>query len=97
MAVKARFNFLATTAVVPEPEKGSKIKSFSRVEARIIFARSFSGFCVGCSVFSGIDQNGTVKSVHKFDGVSQPKISLVGFFPILRLAVFRVRREHFSL
>ena len=34
----------------------------------MIFAKSFSGFCVGCVVFSGIDQNGTVRSVHKFDG-----------------------------
>ena len=31
-------------------------------------AISFSGFCVGWSVFSGIDQNGTEMSVQRLDG-----------------------------
>ena len=33
-----------------------------------LYAMSFSGFCVGWSVFSGIDQNGIVMSDHKFEG-----------------------------
>ena len=32
-------------------------------------ASGFSGFCVGWSVFSGIDQNRTVRSVHMLDGL----------------------------
>src|SRR5215204_5424171 len=68
MPQNARPSFAAATAVVPLPANGSKIKSFSLVEAKMIFARSFSGFCVGWSVFSGIDQKGTVKSVQRFDG-----------------------------
>ena len=63
----------AVTAVVPEPPKGSKTKSFLSELAKISFAMSFSGFCVGCAVFSLIDQNGTVISSQKFDG----QVSLV--------------------
>ena len=44
------------TAVEPEPPKGSKTRSPSLELARISFASSFSGFWVGCAVFSDIDQ-----------------------------------------
>ena len=47
---------------------GSKTESPSRLLARRSFASNFSGFCVGWSVFSGMDQNGTVRSVQRFDG-----------------------------
>ena len=39
-------NFLATTAVVPVPKKGSKIASPFFVVAKIIRCKSVSGFCV---------------------------------------------------
>lgn len=51
-------NFLpnrkASTPVVPEPQKGSKITCPSSVEANTILSSKYSGFCVGClpSVFS---------------------------------------------
>ena len=37
-------NFFDTTAVVPDPRKGSKIKSFFLLLAKIILANNFSGF-----------------------------------------------------
>ena len=42
-------SFLATTAVVPLPMKGSNTISPSSDEAVIIISKSFSGFCVGCA------------------------------------------------
>ena len=39
-------NFLATTAVVPVPKKGSKIASPLFVVAKIILCKRASGFCV---------------------------------------------------
>ena len=63
-----RFSFLAVTMLLPTPIKGSKTNAPSFVLARISFAISFSGFCVGWSVFSGIDQKGTVISFQRFDG-----------------------------
>ena len=51
-----------------EPEKKSATIPFSMQEAEIILSISFSGFCVGWSVFSDIDQKGTVKSVQILDG-----------------------------
>ena len=51
---------MAVTLVVPEPRKGSSTVSPGEELARISFASSFSGFCVGWAVFSAIDQNGTV-------------------------------------
>ena len=61
-------NFSATTAVVPLPRNGSNTKPPFLELASISFAISFSGFWAGWSVFSGIDQNGIVKSVQMFDG-----------------------------
>ena len=40
-------SFFATTEVVPEPRKGSKTTASADVLARMTFASSFSGFCVG--------------------------------------------------
>jgi hypothetical protein len=37
--------------------------------ANIIFAISFSGFCVGCVVFSGMLQKGMLISVQTLDGI----------------------------
>ena len=75
-----RSSFLATTPVVPEPEKGSSTMSPFFEEARITFASSFSGFWVGWGVFSGMDQKGIVMSVHIFDGwVCRNLPSLVSF------------------
>ena len=48
--------------------KGSKTTSPGRDEARISLAYNFSGFCVGWSVFSGIDQKGMLMSSQKFEG-----------------------------
>jgi len=59
MPTYERPSFLATTEVVPDPKKGSRITSPGFELARINLAISFSGFCVGWSVFSGIDQKGT--------------------------------------
>ena len=42
--VNLRFNFNATTPVVPLPKNGSSIKSFSFVEAKIILSNNASGF-----------------------------------------------------
>ena len=67
MATNARPSFFAVTAVVPLPENGSNTTSPGSVEARMSFAASFSGFCAGWSVFSGIDQNGTEMSSQKFE------------------------------
>src|SRR3989344_1941953 len=63
-----RPNLWATTEVVPDPKNGSKTTSFGFELAKIILATSFSGFWVGWSVFSGIDQNGIVMSVQTFEG-----------------------------
>ena len=61
-------SFFATTEVAPEPRNGSSTISPGFELAKITLARSFSGFCVGWSVFSGMDQKGTVRSVQMFDG-----------------------------
>ena len=42
-----RESFFAVTAVVPLPRNGSNTRSSSLDEARMSFAISFSGFCVG--------------------------------------------------
>ena len=42
----------AETAVVPEPKKGSKIKSFSFVEHKTILFIKAIGNCAGCAVLS---------------------------------------------
>ena len=63
-----RPSFFATTRDEPAPANGSKTRAPRFVLARISLASSFSGFCVGWSVFSGIDQKGTVISFHRFDG-----------------------------
>src|SRR5699024_4556096 len=42
------FNLFAAIPVVLLPQKGSKIKSFSLVDAKIILSKRFKGFCVGC-------------------------------------------------
>src|SRR3990167_10634400 len=68
MPTYLRPSFLATTDVVPEPKNGSKTISFGLELTKITFATNFSGFCVGWSVFSGIDQNGIVISVQTLDG-----------------------------
>lgn len=39
---------LAAIPVVELPVNGSNIQAFSFVEAKIILAKSGSGFCVGC-------------------------------------------------
>ena len=62
------FNFFATTDVVPEPKNGSNTISPSLDDAKINLAINFSGFWVGWSVFSGIDQKGIEISFHKLDG-----------------------------
>ena len=62
-------NFFATTLVVQLHKKGSKTISHSLLLAKMIFASSFSGFCVGCVVFSGILQKGILMSVHIFEGI----------------------------
>ena len=49
-------NTMAVTDVVPEPKNGSKTTSPLLELANISLAISFSGFCVGWAVFSGIDQ-----------------------------------------
>src|SRR5216683_938954 len=69
-----RPSFLATTEVVPEPKKGSRTTLPGFELARTSLATSFSGFCVGWSVFSGIDQKGTVMSVHRFEGCVNRKL-----------------------
>src|SRR3989338_5601050 len=68
MPTYLRPSFLATTEVVPEPRNGSKITSFGFELAKIALATNFSGFCVGWSVFSDIDQKGIVISVQTFEG-----------------------------
>ena len=60
--------FFEEPAEVPEPANGSNTTSPIRELASISLATSFSGFCVGCSVFSLIDQYGTVMSSQKFEG-----------------------------
>ena len=51
----------------PNRQRESKIQSPSLLLASINLAMSFSGFCVGCSVFSGIEQYGMVISSQKLD------------------------------
>ena len=60
--------FFATTLVVPEPKNGSNTTSPFEELASIILAISFSDFCVGCAVFSAIDQKEIVISSQKFEG-----------------------------
>ena len=49
---QTRWSCSATTAVVPEPEKGSSTTSPTLLAARTSFRSSSSGFWVGCLVFS---------------------------------------------
>ncbi len=56
-----RFRFLAATRVVPEPMKGSRIKSFLLEPILIILSKSLIGFWVGCLTFS-LDQ-GTIGGI----------------------------------
>ena len=67
-------SFFATTGAVPLPMKGSKIRFPLWDDAKMNLAYSFSGFCVGCSVFSGIDQNGMLMSSQKLEGYVNLKL-----------------------
>ena len=82
MPQKLLSSFLAVTAVVPEPKKGSKTMSPRLELAKINLAMSFSGFWVGWSVFSAMDQ-------------SIAEVAGGGLLPVLGNALFPVRGHNF--
>ena len=63
------FNFAAAIPVVLLPQNGSKIKSFSFVDANIILSKISKGFCVGClpCFFS----DGFVKDINSFVNIGE--------------------------
>jgi len=71
---------------VPLPRTGRKPSRQRSYSPRSISRGAFSLFCVGWSVFSGIDQNGTVISVQRFDGAFREN-SLNRFGPVLRISI----------
>ena len=83
--------------VVPEPLKGSKTRSPGRELARMIFASSFSGFCVDDRCFRASTSRDCQISP-EIRRMCQPETPVFSLGPVFRCAVWiGVRRDHLPL